>query len=229
MVAIGDEHFLPLEQVMIPAGQSAGGDRTQIRARLRLGQVHRAGPFAADHLRQKTIFQIIRRMQQHGFNRALGQQRAQTEGHIRRMHQFMHCARHQPGQALAAVFGREGQAVPTAGDELPVRILPALRQHHLAVHQLRALAVAQPVQRREHLGGEFAGLGQHALNQPGIDFFAAGQLPDFFQIGKLGGGEQQVTHRRGERHQCSPPALKLNTAPLRMPEGQRAVTVLSRV
>src|SRR5215470_8820692 len=44
--AEADEDLLPANAIVITLGDSAGAQQRQIRARLRLGQVHGAGPFA---------------------------------------------------------------------------------------------------------------------------------------------------------------------------------------
>jgi hypothetical protein len=52
VITPGDEDLLTENPVMIAVGHGAGPHRRQVGAGLRFGQVHGAGPFAADHLRQ---------------------------------------------------------------------------------------------------------------------------------------------------------------------------------
>ena len=51
VIAIGDEDLLAGDAVVRrPRARRGGAQRAEIGARLRLGQVHRAGPFAGDQL-----------------------------------------------------------------------------------------------------------------------------------------------------------------------------------
>src|SRR5215471_21368846 len=50
--AEADEDLLPANAVVIAFAERAGAQQRQIRPRLRLGQVHGAGPFAGDQPRQ---------------------------------------------------------------------------------------------------------------------------------------------------------------------------------
>jgi hypothetical protein len=52
VLAPGDEDFLAEDPVMIAFRHGAGAHRRQIGTGLRFRQIHGAGPFAADHLRQ---------------------------------------------------------------------------------------------------------------------------------------------------------------------------------
>ena len=56
VLAVGDEDLLAEELVRAVAlRHGARAHRREVGARLRLGQVHRAGPRAGDHLRQVTL------------------------------------------------------------------------------------------------------------------------------------------------------------------------------
>ena len=60
---IGDEDLLPGDPVAAVAfGHGPRLERADVGARLRLGQVHRAGPFAGDQLRQPGLLQFGRAM-----------------------------------------------------------------------------------------------------------------------------------------------------------------------
>ena len=52
VLAVGDEDLLAEQPVVIALGHCAHPHLREIRARLRLGEIHRAGPLAADQLRQ---------------------------------------------------------------------------------------------------------------------------------------------------------------------------------
>ena len=68
-------------------------------------------------------------------------------------------------QALAAPFGRAGEAVPAGGGPGGVGLLPARRHGDLAVLERRAALVADAVERRDHVAGEPARFAEHGLEQ----------------------------------------------------------------
>ena len=47
VLAVGDEHLGAIDPVLVAIGHSAGAQGTDVRARLRVDQAHRAGPAAA--------------------------------------------------------------------------------------------------------------------------------------------------------------------------------------
>ena len=59
VVAAGDEDLLPGDAVVIALASPPASQRAHVRARLRLGQVHRPGPFAGDQLRQVERLQLL--------------------------------------------------------------------------------------------------------------------------------------------------------------------------
>ena len=67
-------------------------------------------------------------------------------------------------QFLAAPFGRRGKPVPAGGGPGRVGLLPARRHGHPAVLERGAELVAGGVERRDHVGGELAGLFQHGID-----------------------------------------------------------------
>jgi hypothetical protein len=76
VIAPGDEDLLPRDEVVIAFRNGPAGNGGQVRTGLRFGQVHRAGPFAADHFRQVGRFQFVRAVLLQGVDRAMGQERA---------------------------------------------------------------------------------------------------------------------------------------------------------
>ena len=61
LLAAGDEDFRAGDAVAAVAGRlGAGADEAEIGAALRLGQAHRAGPFAADQFGQIAVAQLLR-------------------------------------------------------------------------------------------------------------------------------------------------------------------------
>ena len=159
VVAVGDED-LGAEDAVGAVGLLLGarGERAEVGAGVRLGEVHGAGPLARHHLRQVGLLEVLAALQLDGVDGAEGEQRAQPERQVGRVPDLAGRRRHQVGQVLAAPFLRRLQAAPAALGELLVGLLPAGRGDDLAVDQLRAGAVADHAQGIEHLGAELAGL-----------------------------------------------------------------------
>ena len=152
--------FWPIEpEAAVVLRHRARAHRGEIGARLRLGQVHGAGPFAGHHLREEALLLLGRADKLDRLDRALRQQRAQIEGHVRRVPHLLHRGGHELRQTLSAEIGILGEAVPAVGAILPVGLLEARRRAHRAVLEpARALAVADGIERIEHFGGELRGL-----------------------------------------------------------------------
>ena len=91
MFAVGDKNLGARNCVAaITPPLSFSFDDGKIRAGVRLGQVHGAGPFARHHVWQIAGFERIAAANQNGVNRALGEQRAQTERQVRGIPNFAH-------------------------------------------------------------------------------------------------------------------------------------------
>ena len=110
-----------------------GAQQPQVRAAMRLGEVHRAGPFAGDHLRQVRGLDRIVAVGDQRRDRALGQPRIHREGHVGRAQELVDELRHHHRQALPAELRRRRDADPAAFDDLPERVLEAGRRGHAAV------------------------------------------------------------------------------------------------
>ena len=61
VLAVGDEDLAAVKLVgAVALRDRPSAHRSEVRAGLRLGQIHRAGPFAGDHLGQVRALEIIR-------------------------------------------------------------------------------------------------------------------------------------------------------------------------
>ena len=79
VLAVGDEDLLALELVAAAADRlRAGAHRREIRAGLRLGEVHGARPFTGHHLRQIRLLQALRSLEIDGLDRAASEHRARA-------------------------------------------------------------------------------------------------------------------------------------------------------
>jgi hypothetical protein len=159
VVAVGDED-LGAEDAVAAVGPALGArpELAQIGAGVRLGKVHGAGPLAGHHLGQVGAFQLLAALGLQGVDGAMRQKRAQAEGQVRRIPDLGRGGGHHLRQVLPTPRLRaesRSSRPPRTGR----RLLPARRRDHLAVDELGAGAVADAVERLQHLGAELAGLG----------------------------------------------------------------------
>ena len=117
VLAVGDEDLLAGDPPRAVVGRHRPRrQRADVGAGLRLGQVHRAGPLAGDHLRQVDLALGLAAVVQEHVDGALGQQRAQREGHVGRGHDLLHGDADEPREPAAAVLGRERHGRPAGLD-----------------------------------------------------------------------------------------------------------------
>ena len=198
--AEGDEDLLPGNAVfpgMFSLGDRhrGGAQRADIAARLRLGQVHRARPFAAHQLCEVGALLLFAAVLLERLDRADGQHREQGEGEIGRAEILQHAAGQGERQALAAEFRRAADRVPPLCDIVLVGALETVRQADHAVFKHCAFLVADAAQRRPFPGGESADAFDDRLHHLGLgggEAFAGGQLRD---SGALRDRQQQVFGR----------------------------------
>ena len=98
-----------------------GLDQAEIGAAMRLGQVHGAGPAALDHLRQVGAPSAPPSRARGAPRWRPGQPRIHGEGHVGRRGELVHDGVEGIRQALAAVFGRQGEPHPAALRRRPRR------------------------------------------------------------------------------------------------------------
>ena len=110
-----------------------GAQQAEIRAALRLGEVHGAGPFARHHLRHEhlLLFGLAVHHQRRG--RAHGQAAIHRKRHVGRALEFGDDLAQRHRQALPAIFRRRRQAEPAAFGDLLEGFLETLRRRHRAV------------------------------------------------------------------------------------------------
>ncbi len=193
VVAVGDED-LGAEEPVGPVGLrlGPGSHLGQVRAGLRLGQVHGAGPLAVDHARQVERLLLGRAGDQQGLDRAVGQQRAQREAQVGAVEHLDAGRADRLRQALAAKVTRMLQALPAALAELPERLLEARCGRHLTRLPGRRMAVALDVERSHHRLVEARALLQHGRRGVEAGILESGQRGDRLQVGKLAHAEEHV-------------------------------------
>ncbi len=92
--------------------------RTEVRPRLRLGKIHRAGAFAGDEQSQESRLELLAAMVAQGAGGRGGQHRAARERQIRGFPDLAHRDRHELRKILTAPLLFERQAAPASLDEL---------------------------------------------------------------------------------------------------------------
>ena len=166
VLTIGDED-LGAEHLVAAVGLrlGAGAHRGQVRAGLRLGQVHGAGPLAADELGNIFLLQFFAAGHQQGFNGAVGQHRAQGKRQAGCVQHFGAGRGNQFRKALAAVLDRVNNALPSALRELCVGFLEAGRGRDGTVLEGTRVFVTANIQRCHHAGAELGRLLHHGLGR----------------------------------------------------------------
>ena len=178
VLAVGDVDLVAGDPVgAVARRHGPGAQQGEVGARLRLGQVHGGGPRARDQLLEVARLQVVGAVGGERLDAALGQERAEAEGEVGTVPHLGAGGLDQLRQALAAVIGLGREPVPAALREGAVRLAPARRRGDLPVREGGAVPVADPVERRDHAGGDPAGLGQDRLGVVGIDRVEPGHVP----------------------------------------------------
>ena len=166
VLAIGDEDLLARDAVGAVAGRlGAGPDGVEVGAGLRLGQVHRAHPFAGDELAQVFLLQRLGSVLFQRLDRAHGERRPDGKGHRAGVPHVEGGDAEHRRQSLAAKFLRAGKRVPAALGPAAIEILPAWRHGDVGAVQHRARLVADLAERGDLLGREAPGFGEDRIGQ----------------------------------------------------------------
>ena len=201
VLAIGDEDLGALDAIAaVGRALGAGAQRADVGAGLRLGELHGAGPFAGDQLRQIDLLQLVAAMGLERLDRAQRQQRAEAEGDVRRTPDFGAGRVDRERQALAAERLGAGYRVPARRGPALVGVGPAGRGGDLAGVERDAVLVADLVERRQHVGGEFAGFLQHGCRNVGVEVAVMAGLHGGLEARAMVEGQQHVVDRRAVGH-----------------------------
>ena len=178
MLAPGDVDLGALDQVL--AGVRAaefgganrcrgGAQRADITAGLRLGQVHRARPFAADQAWQIACLLFACTVMAERLGRADGKDREQGEGKVGRAEAFENHAGKAAGQPLPAERLRPRNRVPALLDISTIGFGEPGRGGDLAIASNRAGLVADPIEWSPFARGKGADPLNDCLDQIGFD------------------------------------------------------------
>ena len=153
VLAVGDEDLLPGDAVGAVGGAfGARAQRADVRSRLRLGELHRAGPFAADQL-----FGRYARLSASlpwalsASTEPMVKTGPSAERHRGAVPHFRAGGVDHLGQPLAAPFGRRGEPVPAALAPAAIGLFPTRRGDDRAVLEGCTDAVTDAVERRDAL------------------------------------------------------------------------------
>ena len=160
--AVSDEDLLAGEAIG-PVGRPLGTrlDRAEVGAGLRLGEVHRPGPFAGDEAAEVGRAQGFVAVDLERADRPLAEQRTKGEAHRRARPHFVAGGGDRVRQAHAAVLRLGGDAGPAGLGPAAIGVAEAGRRGHDPIGAARAFAVADDVERRQRFGGEFARFADH--------------------------------------------------------------------
>ena len=160
--AVGDEDLLAGEAIG-PVGRALGArlDRAEVGAGLRLGEVHRPGPFAGDEAAEIGRAQRVAAIGLERADRAFAEQRTEREAHRRARPHLVAGGGDRVRQAHAAVFRLGGDAGPAGLGPAAIGVAEAGRRGDDPVGAARAFAVADDVERRDRFGRELAGFADH--------------------------------------------------------------------
>ncbi len=202
VIAPGDEDLLAADAVgAVAFGFRAGAQGAEVGAGLRLGQVHRAGPFAGNQLAEIERLLAFGAVRRQRLDRAARQHRAEPERHVGAVDHLEHRDLQRLGQALAAISGIGSEGAPAARDEFAVGGGKAGDGADLAVDELGADAVAVAVERRQLLGGEpTAGL-EDRRDRGVVAIGEFGEGTQAREAGDFGEREQKIADGRRIGHE----------------------------
>ena len=201
VVAVGDEDLRALDAIAaIGRALGLGAQRADVGAGLRLGELHGAGPFAGHQLLQIDLLQFVAAMGVERLDRGERQQRAEAEGDVRRAPDFGAGRVDRERQALAAERFRARHRVPARRRPAPIGVRPAGRGGDLAVVELDAVLVADPIERRQHVGGELAGFLEHRRGNVGVEIAVVPGLDGGLEPRAVVERKQHVVDRRAVGH-----------------------------
>jgi hypothetical protein len=164
VVAPADEDLLPGDREgPVRRRLGPGPHRADVGPGLRLGQVHRPGPFPRGEPRQVERPQPVVGVALQRLDLALRQERADRQREVGARHHLVDAGHEDRRQPEAAVRRIGRHADPAAVGEGAVGVGEAGARAHHAVLQPRRVQVAGPARRRERRLGEARGLGQDRL------------------------------------------------------------------
>ena len=142
--------------------------QAEVGAAMRLGQVHRAGPFGRGHLWAVLLLQLIRAARHQRLVGAVRQAGIHAERHVRGRDHLGPGDVDRMRQALPAHFRMRRQQRPAILDELFVGLREPVRRLHARIGiAFAALPVADGAQREQYVLGELRALFEDLVDRLG--------------------------------------------------------------
>ena len=179
----------------VTTGLGLGAQDAEVAAGMSLGQAHRAGPFARDHLGQVTLLQLVGTVRGEGQAGALGQPGVHLPGHVAGAEHLAESEREAAGQALPAPLRIGGHGDPAVLAIAVVGLLEPRWRIDLALLEAQAVLVADAVGRRQHGLGEPGPLLQDALEQVAAQVVASESAVMIDEVEDVVNDETDVTER----------------------------------
>ncbi len=166
VLAVSDEDLLPGDPVGAIGGAFGfGAQRADVGARLRLGELHGAHPFAGDELGEIGALERFAAVFAERLDARHGQQRSKPESHVGRVPHFDAGCIDGLRQILPAPRGRTRNRIPAACDPILISLAPARRRRDAAIAEQRAMAIADDIEGGEHIAGKSPGFAQNCIEQ----------------------------------------------------------------
>ncbi len=171
VLAGADEDLRPgdLEGAVL-AGLGLRAQEPEVGSALRLGEAHRARPFAGDELGQEHALLLVGAVGVQRFVRSMREARVHREGLVGRIDDFLEGIPEGVRQSLPAMGRIGGDGRPTGVAELVVSLLEALGRRHHAVVEVAPLDVADLVQGEEDLRRQLSSLLEDLVDDVGRGF-----------------------------------------------------------
>jgi len=213
MIARGDEHLGPGDDVGAVVGALCGGGRVaQGCAHVRFGQAHGPGPAALDHLVQVRLAHFLRTEGRQQVDRRGGEAGRHGEGAVGADHRLGGRGGDETGKALAADVRGYGHRVPAALAILFVEVVKHRRHFDHAVFHADAFLVRRKIRGRNFLTGELDRLADDHPVKALVVVLERRKLRQRRQVQVLEQTKQKIPFINGEIHSPQPPCLLVRVA-----------------
>ena len=170
MVTRRDEDLLPAHpESPIRLRLGAGAHQAEIGAAMRLGQVHRAGPFACGQARQIGGLLLLRAVQADCGTGAMRQPLVHVECHVGRDERLLRRRVDHVRQPLPAIGRIAVDCGPAALTDDAEGLAKTGGCPHDAVFEPAAFVIADGIERLQHVARHPARLGEHGAGEVAVE------------------------------------------------------------
>ena len=163
---------------MVTIGGGFGAHCGQIRASLRLRQVHGATPFTGDKSRQVKSLLFVAAINTQGCDHTFGQHGAQTERHIGRLAHLINGDGQHARHTLATKIHIGGQTHPPGCQHLLINAVQHRRSEDRRAIEPGSLRVCGLVGRSDHFAKKARGFSQDSVHHIRGGIFKTRQFRD---------------------------------------------------